>query len=162
MLFVRLVISSLILICAPLFARAQPVQYLQVCGQGTFLIPGTDNCTDANLIVTNQFALARTDSTVIAGIAMSNAIVEPFLPDLHQNYAVSVHVAWFESQPAFGIAALLRLYGNLLLSAGLAVASDRGNVVGNEKYETITGPQNPVQSWDQMDVLGRVGLTYSW
>jgi hypothetical protein len=162
MFFIRLVITSLFLICASLAAHAQ-VQYLQICdGGSSFFIPNTNNCADPNQIVTNQFNLATTQSAVIAGIAMSNAIVEPFLPDSRQNYAVSVHVAWFESQPAFGIAAMYRLYGNLLLTAGLAVAEDKGSVEANEFYQTAYGTQSPVQSWDQVLVLGRVGLTYSW
>jgi len=162
MFFIRLVITSLFLVCAPLVAHAQ-VQYLQICnGSSSFYIPGTNNCTDPNQIVTNQFNLATTQSAVIAGIAMSNAIVEPFLPDSRQNYAVSVHIAWFEGQPAFGIAAMYRLYGNLLLTAGVAMAEDKGAVAGNEFYQTAYGTQSPGQSWDQVLVLGRAGLTYSW
>lgn len=163
MRFIRLVITSLILICAPLAAHAQvPVQYVQVCGQGTFVIPDTDNCTDANQIVANQFDFAQTQSAVRAGIAMANALVEPFLPDSRQNYAVSFHAGWFQGQVAFGIAGQYRLLGNLLVSAGFAFASVSGGLTGNEKYETSGGVQSPTQNWDQYDVLSRVGLTYSW
>jgi hypothetical protein len=74
-------------------AQAAPVQFLQICGEtSSFVIPGTNTCVDANQIVANQIGAARQASTAFTGIAMSEALVEPFVPD-HANFAVSIHEA---------------------------------------------------------------------
>jgi hypothetical protein len=92
---------------------------------------------------------------------MSEALVEPFVPD-QANFAVSIHEASFENKFAVGLSGLLRLQGNLMLSAGIAVGRDAGSVVSGETTPSTTGQQSLVQTWDQFYVLGRMGLTYSW
>jgi len=63
---------------------------------------------------------------------------------------------------AVGLSGLLRLQGNLMLSAGIAVGRDSGSVVTGETTPSATGQQSLVQTWDQFYALGRMGLTYSW
>jgi hypothetical protein len=143
-------------------ARAAPVQFLQICGESSsFIIPGTNTCVDANQIVANQIGTARQASTAFTGIAMSEALVAPFVPD-HANFAVSIHEASFENKFAVGLSGLLRLQGNLMLSVGIAVGRDSGSVVTGETTPSPTGQQSLVQTWDQFYALGRMGLTYSW
>ena len=142
--------------------QAAPVEFLQICGEtSSFIIPGTNTCVDANQIVANQIGAARQASTAFTGIAMSEALVEPFVPD-HANFAVSIHEASFENKFAVGLSGLLRLQGNLMLSTGIAVGRDAGSVVSGETTPSTTGQQSLVQTWDQFYVLGRMGPTYSW
>ena len=99
------------------------VDFVKICslyGAGFFYIPGTDTCTDANQIVADQFAIARALTSAATGTAMAAALVNPFLPD-NTNYAISTHWAIFDGQNAVGVAGLVRLQGNLALSAGVAV-----------------------------------------
>ncbi|MGY3125937.1 hypothetical protein ACVWXQ_009874 [Bradyrhizobium sp. S3.14.4] len=78
------------MIAAPSHAAA-PVEYVKVCslyGAGFFYIPGTDTCTNANQIATNQFDLARAQTRASTGTAMAASLVAPWLPT-GTNYAVS-------------------------------------------------------------------------
>jgi hypothetical protein len=123
-------------------AQAAPVEFLQICGEtSSFIIPGTNTCVDANQIVANQIGAARQASTAFTGVAMSEALVEPFVPD-HANFAVSIHEASFENKFAVGLSGLLRLQGNLMLSAGIAVGRDAGSVVSGETTPSTTGQQS--------------------
>ncbi len=142
-------------------ASAAPVEYVQICGDGDFDVPGTTTCINANQISANQLGIAQAAAAAFTGVAMSTALVEPFVPD-HANFAISVHGAAFEDKFAFGLSGLMRLEGNLMLSAGLSMAVDSGTVVINQRTETASGTFIPVQSWYHTDWLGRVGLTYSW
>jgi hypothetical protein len=122
--------------------RRSPVEFLQICGEtSSFIIPGTNTCVDANQIVANQIGAARQASTAFTGVAMSEALVEPFVPD-HANFAVSIHEASFENKFAVGLSGLLRLQGNLMLSAGIAVGRDAGSVVSGETTPSTTGQQS--------------------
>lgn len=71
-------------------ARAAPVQFVKVCNQdgpGFFFIPGTDNCVDADQINDTQAALAAFSTTAFQGVAISTAIVAPYMPS-NSNYAI--------------------------------------------------------------------------
>src|SRR3954471_12858840 len=106
------------------------VEYVRVCslyGAGFFYLPGTDTCVNANQILADQFALARELTRAATGSAMATALVNPWLPD-GTNYAISTHWAVFDGQHAVGVAGLVRLYGNLALSAGVAVGLDQGRL----------------------------------
>lgn len=146
------------------FAGAAPVEFVQICGTGSFFfIPDTSNCVDANQILANDLGVTRQASAAFTGIAMSSSLVDPFMPD-HANFAISVHETVFEHKPALGIAALVRLHGNLMFSAGLALAEDMGSFT-TTSVRTPTanvGVEIPVVNWSQFDVLGRIGLVYSW
>jgi hypothetical protein len=141
------------------------VEYVRICslyGAGFFYIPGTDTCTNATQIVTDQFAIARAETLASTGTAMAAALVNPFLPD-GTNYAVSMHWAVFDGQNAVGVAGLVRLVGNLSLSAGVAVGLDHGRLVSlSDRTVTDFGVSVPAQSWSDIQVLGRVGLQFAW
>jgi porin-like protein len=141
------------------------VEYVKICslyGAGFFYIPGTDTCLNANQIVADQFALARELTRAATGSAMATALVNPWLPD-GTNYAISTHWAVFDGQHAVGVAGLVRLYGNLALSAGVAVGLDQGRLTTNvNRTATEFGVAIPAQNWSEIRVLGRVGLQYSW
>jgi hypothetical protein len=141
------------------------VEYVRVCslyGAGFFYIPGTDTCTSANQIVADQFAIARAVTRASTGSAMAASLVNPFLPD-GTNYAISTHWAAFDGMNSVGFAGLIRLWGNLSLSAGVAFGLDRGRLVSlSDRTETAFGVSLPAQSWSDVSVLGRVGLQYSW
>lgn len=141
------------------------VEYMKICslyGAGFFYIPGTDTCVNANQIVADQFALARELTRAATGSAMATALVNPWLPD-GTNYAISTHWAVFDGQHAVGVAGLVRLYGNLALSAGVAVGLDQGRLATTtSRTATEFGTAVPAQSWSDIRVLGRVGLQYSW
>ena len=65
-------------IAAP--SQAAPVEYVKVCslyGAGFFYIPGTDTCTNANQIATNQFDIARAQTRASTGTAMAASLVAP-------------------------------------------------------------------------------------
>ena len=75
---------------------AQVVEFVEICyGTSSFAIPGTNSCVDANQIVANQLGVVRQASIAFTGIAMTTALVEPFVPD-HANFAVSIHEESFE------------------------------------------------------------------
>jgi Porin subfamily len=151
------------------FVTAAPshaaVEYERVCslyGAGFFYIPGTDTCTNGRQIAENQFAIARELTRAATGTAMAAALVNPFLPD-GTNYAISTHWAVFDGQHAAGFAGLIRLQGNLALSAGVAVGLDQGRLLSLvNRTQTEFGTSVPAQSWSEIRVLGRVGLQYSW
>ena len=111
---------------APL--RAAPVQFLKVCGQGTFFIPGTDDCADANQIIANQFDVARQGSFAFTGIAVATALVEPFMPD-HANFAVAIHEATSEHKFAIGLVARLG-NSNFFVSGGFGTGLTNGAPTG--------------------------------
>jgi len=141
------------------------VIYERVCslyGAGYFYIPGTDTCTNGFQTVTDQFALARQMTRAATGSAMATALVNPFLPD-NTNYAISTHWAVFDGQHAVGVGGLIRLHGNLALSAGFAVGLDQGRLLTlSNRTQTEFGTSFPAQTWSDVRVLGRVGLQYSW
>lgn len=141
------------------------VEYVRICstyGAGFFYIPGTDTCVNANQIVANQMAIAREMTRAATGSAMATALVNPWLPK-GTNYAISTHWAVFDGQHAVGVAGLVRLYGNLALSAGVAVGLDQGRLATNiTRTQTEFSTAFPAQSWSEIRVLGRIGLQYSW
>jgi hypothetical protein len=141
------------------------VEYVKVCslyGADFFYIPGTDTCTNGAQIVEDQFAIARAVTRAATGSAMAASLVNPFLPD-GTNYAISTHWAVFDGQHSVGFAGLIRLRGNLALSAGVAVGLDRGRLLSlSDRTQTEFGTSVPAQSWSDVRVLGRVGLQYSW
>jgi hypothetical protein len=88
--------------------------------------------------------------------------VNPFLPN-GTNYAISTHWAVFDGQHAVGFAGLIRLWGNLALSAGVAVGLDQGSLTSlSNRTQTEFGTSLPTQSWSDIRALGRVGLQCSW
>jgi hypothetical protein len=141
------------------------VEYVRVCslyGAGFFYIPGTDTCVNANQILADQFALARQMTRAAAGSAMATSLVNPWLPN-GTNYAISTHWAVFDGQHAVGVAGLVRLHGNLALSAGVAVGLDQGRLLTTStRTATEFGVSIPAQTWSDIRVLGRIGLQYSW
>jgi hypothetical protein len=153
---------------APSYAA---IEYEKVCslyGAGFFYIPGTDTdpgtgtCTNGRQSVEDQFAIARALTRAATGTAMAAALVNPFLPD-GTNYAISTHWAVFDGQHSVGFAGLMRLRGNLALSAGVAVGLDQGRLLSlSNRTATAFGTSMPAQSWSDVRALGRVGLQYSW
>lgn len=146
--------------------RASPVEYLRICsapgtGTGYFYVPGTDICANARDIAANQFDVARDFQRALAGVAMTGALVTPFIPD-NARYAVAVHWATYEGINAVGFAGAARLIGNWSVSAGFALGLDRGAVTIATTQATINGPYSPVQSWSNVDVMGKLGLNYAW
>jgi len=130
-------------------------------GAGYFYIPGTDVCQNANQISTNQFDVARDFQRALAGVAMTSALVTPFIPD-NARYAIAVHWATYEGLNAVGFAGAARLIGNWSVSAGFALGLDRGSVTYSTVQATANGPYIPVQSWSSVDVMGKLGLNYAW
>jgi hypothetical protein len=141
------------------------VEYVRICslyGAGFFYVPGTNTCTSAQDIVTNEFAIARAQTLASTGTAMAAALVNPFLPK-GTNYAISTHWAIFDGQNALGIAGMMRLRGNLALTAGVSFGLDRGSLTTvSDRTQTEFGTAVPSQSWSDIRVLGRLGLEYSW
>jgi hypothetical protein len=146
-------------------ARAgPPVQYMQICsasGAGYFYIPGTNICQDANQIAENQYNASREFSRAMVGIAMSSAIVTPFIPD-NARFGISVHWATYNSKNGLGFGGAMRLTGNWALTGGIAVGSDSGSVTIATIQTTQTGPYSPVRSWSSTDMTGKLGVNYSW
>ncbi len=151
-------------ILAPTQSQAQ-VEYTKVCslyGAGFLYLPGTDTCLNASQMVTNDFALARAQSLDTTGIAMAASLVQPFLPG-GTNYAVSVHWGGFGGMNAVGVGGLMRLSGNLILSAGFAAGLDYGSVTASEqRTQTAYGTAIPTESWSQVDMMARAGFMYAW
>jgi len=141
------------------------VQYVPICsiyGAAFFYIPGTDTCVNARQIVDNQFAIARAATRAATGTAMAASLVNPFLPN-GTNFAVSMHWAGFDGQHAVGVSGLMRLVGNLSFSLGFAAGLDRGKLnTFIERTQTDQGTSTPSESWSQVRVLGRAGLTFAW
>jgi hypothetical protein len=141
------------------------VEYERICslyGANFFYIPGTDTCVNAAQTVQSQFDLARQMTRASTGTAMAASLVNPFLPD-GTNYAISTHWAVFDGQHAAGFVGMIRVYGNLSLTMGLALGLDRGNLTSlSNRTVTDFGVSIPAQSWSDIRALGRVGLQYSW
>ncbi|MDR3466508.1 MAG: porin [Xanthobacteraceae bacterium] len=145
-------------------ARAAPVDYVKVCarmGVDYFFIPGTDVCQNASAISSNQFDVARDFQRALVGVAMTGALVTPFIPD-NARYAVAVHWGTYEGVNAVGFAGAARLIGNWSVEAGFALGLDRGSVTFATVKATENGPYTPVQSWSSVDVMGKLGLNYAW
>ncbi len=162
-------LRALLAVAALTFLTSAPgyaaVEYVKICslyGAGFFYIPGTDTCVNTNQILQNQYAIARELTRAATGSAMATSLVNPWLPD-GTNYAISTHWAVFDGQHAVGVAGLVRLYGNLALSAGVAVGLDQGRLTSNvSRTATEFGVVMPAQNWSDIRVLGRIGLQYSW
>jgi hypothetical protein len=145
--------------------QAQPVEYVKVCdlyGASFFYIPGTDTCVNAQQIVDNQYAIARANTRAATGTAMAASLVAPYLPT-GTNFAVSSHWAGFDGQHAAGFHGLMRLSGNFVFSAGVALGLDRGKLSSlTERTLTENGVSHPNQSWSEIRTLGRAGFMYAW
>ena len=146
-------------IAAP--SPAAAVSYLVICGSGSFYVPGTTTCINANQISATQAATAQQSAATFTGVAMAAATADPFVPD-NANYAVAVQGAGYEGTFAFGVAGMMRLQGNLFLSVGFAVAADYGSIALDERMQTSTGPMSPFQNWYHTDWLVRLGMSYAW
>jgi hypothetical protein len=113
-------------------ATAGPVEYVRVCdadGAGYFFIPGTDTCVNANNIVTTQSAVGSNTATAYQGVAISSALVAPFMPS-NSNFAVSGNWANFAGKDGFGVSGLARISNsNFFLSAGFGASSSGGPTV---------------------------------
>ncbi len=107
--------------------QADPIEYVKICSQygaGYFYIPGTDICQNANQIAANQNALSWFSTTAFQGVAISTAIVAPYMPTT-ANYAVSVHWAGFDGSNAIGFGGLARVGNtNFFLSGGVGTGFD--------------------------------------
>jgi hypothetical protein len=151
------------MIAAP--SHAAPVEYVKVCslyGAGYFYIPGTDTCTNANQIATNQFDVARAQTRASTGTAMAASLVAPWLPT-GTNYAVSTHWATYDGQHAAGFSGLVRVSGNFVFSGGFALGLDKGNLsTFTNRTQTVSGTAIPSQSWSDVRGLGRAGFMYAW
>lgn len=164
---VRLMLAAVVATIAIPIAtsRAAPVEYVRICdifGVGFYYIPGTDTCQNANQIVDNQFAAAKAVTRASTATAMAASLVNPFLPDA-ANFAISTHWAVFNGQHALGIAGLMRLHGNLALTMGVGFGLDRGNLTTlSERRETAFGVAVASESWSEIRVMARFGLTYAW
>lgn len=146
-------------------SQAAPVEYVKVCslyGAGFFYIPGTDTCTNANQIMTNQFDLARAQTRASTGTAMAASLVAPWLPT-GTNYAVSTHWATYDGQHAAGFSGLMRISGNFVFSGGFSLGLDKGSLSSNSaRTQTEFGTATPAQSWSDVRGLGRAGFMYAW
>lgn len=151
------------MIAAP--SHAAPVEYVKVCslyGAGYFYIPGTDTCTSAYQIVTNQFDLARAQTRASTGTAMAASLVAPWLPT-GTNYAVSTHWATYDGQHAAGFSGLMRISGNFVFSGGFSLGLDKGSLTStSNRTQTEFGTAIPAQSWSDVRGLGRAGFMYAW
>ncbi len=118
-------------------AEAAPVEYVKICdyyGAGYFYIPGTDICQNANAIPQTQSAISGFATTAYQGIAISSAIVAPFMPS-NANYAVSAHIAAFSGQEAFGLGGLARAGNtNFFHSGGIGIAASGGSPIGRAGF----------------------------
>jgi hypothetical protein len=141
------------------------VEYVRICdvyGATFFYIPGTDTCVSASQIVDAQFAVARAATRAATGAAMAASLVNPFLPD-GTNFAVSMHWAGYDGQHAVGATGMMRIFGNLSFTLGLAAGLDRGRLsTFNERTQTENGTSYPQESWSQIRLMGRAGLTFAW
>lgn len=164
---VRALIAVVIAVAAGLAATPShaQVEYVRICtlyGAGFFYMPGTDTCLQTNQVVDNQFAIARLNTRVATGTAMAASLVAPWLPT-GTNFAISNHWAGFEGQHAFGTSGLMRLSGNFVFSAGVAVGLDRGKLRSlSERTQTEFGTSVSSESWSEIRALGRAGFMYAW
>ena len=149
----------------PMPSDAAPVEYTKICslyGAGFFYIPGTDTCTSAYQIQTNQFDISKASTLAATGTAMSASLVAPWLPT-GTNYALSTHWAAFDGENAMGVSGLMRIRGNLVFSAGFAAGLDSGNLSSlTDRTTTASGVSTPEQSWSNVRGLGRAGFMYAW
>ena len=165
---VRSIASALVATFAATIAtpgHAAPVEYVKVCsnyGADFFYIPGTDTCTNASQITTNQFGIAKANTFAATGAAMAASLVAPWLPT-GTNYAVSTHWAAFDGQNAMGVSGLMRISGNLVFSAGFAAGLDHGSLLStSNRTPTTFGTSMPEQSWSDVRGLTRAGFMYAW
>jgi hypothetical protein len=146
-------------------SQAAPVEYVKICslyGAGFFYIPGSDTCTNANQIATNQFDIARAQTRASTGTAMAASLVAPWLPT-GTNYAVSTHWATYDGQHAGGFSGLMRVSGNFVFSGGFALGLDKGSLsTFTNRTQTSSGTAVPSQSWSDVRGLGRAGFMYAW
>jgi hypothetical protein len=146
-------------------SHAAPIEYVRVCslyGAGFFYIPGTDTCSYANQITTNQFDIARAQTRASTGTAMAASLVAPWLPT-GTNYAVSTHWATYDGQHAGGFSGLMRISGNFVFSGGFSLGLDSGSLTTNStRTQTSFGTSIPSQSWSDVRGLGRAGFMYAW
>ena len=157
-----LLASFVVLMTTPSHAAVEYVKVCSLYGAGFFYIPGTDTCVNANQTVTDQFAIARAQTRASTGTAMVAAMVNPFLPN-GTNFAISTHWAVFDGQHAVGFAGLMRLKGDLSLSAGFSLGLDRGSLLTlSNRTATSFGVSFPEQSWSDVRAMGRIGLQYAW
>jgi hypothetical protein len=162
----RVIAAAAVAVLAAMVATpSHAQQFVKICslyGAGFFYIPGTDTCVNAQQTVDTQFAIARFMTRAATGSAMAASLVRPYLTD-YTNFAISTHWAVFDGQHALGFSGLMRISGNLALSAGIAFGLDRGNLTTlSSRTQTEFGTSIPQQSWSDVRVLGRVGLMYSW
>jgi hypothetical protein len=141
-------------------ARAA-VQYVQICSSmptGYFYIPGTTDCTNANQIAANEYDVARDFTRALTGVAMTSALVTPFIPD-NARFSVSLHWATYEAVNAVGLAGAMRVIGNWSVNGGVAVGFDHGSVnLPTAAFDNM----HPLQSWSSIDVLAKLGVNYAW
>jgi porin-like protein len=146
-------------------SKAAPVEYVRICslyGAGFFYIPGTDTCVNTFQIQQNQFDIARAQTRSSTGVAMSASLVAPWLPT-GTNYAVSSHWAGFDGQHALGTSGLVRISGNFVFSAGVAMGLDQGRLLTTTtRTQTEFGTSVPAQNWSDVRTLGRAGFMYAW
>jgi Porin subfamily len=113
-------------------ASAAPVEYVRICdvdGPGYFYIPGMDTCINANEIAATQSAVAANTATAYQGVAISSALVAPFMPS-NANFAVSGNWANFSGKDGFGLSGLARISNsNFFLSAGFGASPSGGPTV---------------------------------
>ncbi|HLQ88790.1 MAG TPA: porin [Xanthobacteraceae bacterium] len=160
-----IVAAAIAVLAATTATPSNAVEYVKICslyGAGFFYIPGTDTCTSAYQIVTNQFGIARANTRAATGTAMAASLVAPWLPT-GTNYAISNHWAAFDGQNAFGYSGLMRLSGNFVFSAGFAAGLDRGRLLSlSNRTQTEFGTSVPAQSWSDVRGLSRAGFMYAW
>ena len=160
-----IVAAAIAVFAATTATPSNAVEYVKLCslfGAGFFYIPGTETCTSAYQIVTNQFGIARANTRAATGTAMAASLVAPWLPT-GTNYAISNHWAAFDGQNAFGYSGLMRLSGNFVFSAGFAAGLDRGRLLSlSNRTQTEFGTSVPAQSWSDVRGLSRAGFMYAW
>ena len=61
-----------------------------------------------------------------------------------------------------GVTGLMRIFGNLSFSLGLAAGLDRGKLSTSTSGRRPRSAVVPAESWTQIRVLGRAGLTFAW
>ncbi len=118
--------ASCAMLAAP--AHAAPVEYVKICslyGAGFFYIPGTDTCVNANQILQNEYDIAR------------RAPAAPPAPRCRLHWlrrgcrpartTPSRTTGRFRRPARVRNVGLVRISGNLVFSAGVAVGLDQGD-----------------------------------
>jgi len=99
-------------------ALAAPVEYVRVCGTGSYYDPGTDKCVDATAGVKAEEGVALSLATPGATIGAG------------KTFGASVHIGTFEGQSALGVGGAVKANDDITVDGAFGVGLGQGTMGG--------------------------------